>query len=297
MGRVFLYPPHPDDDVLSMGLAFMHYIYSGFETHMVSMTNGDALGVANTLNGSANGSPILCTSPADHPYVHNPAREQYEPLTTDAIGVARLDEARSVLGAMAMMAPVTGSNGTPITPGQVFHHYGGLHDGFGAPGQGSSTAPVTREGIDAAKAVMLPFIQDNPNSFHITMSPADHHHDHAACGIALREIKQENPTLLGTPMFMISRLYWTVTNGLYAADLRAAAGGTTGDPNGSIDWFAPFTTANYNLYVAHLRNKVIGRYRTWNPAAGSYGVGYHQVAAQFEANFGAAASVANLFHI
>lgn len=295
MGEVFFYAPHPDDDVLSMGLAMLHYIANSFKVHLVSMTNGDALGVANTLNGSANGSPIVCTTPADHPYVHNPAREQYDPLTTDAIGVARLGEARSVLGAMAMVPAITGSNGVPITPGPVVHHFGGLHDGFGAPGQGSSTAPVTREGIDAAKAAIFPFVRDNPNSFHITMSPADHHHDHAACGLALREIKQENPTMLGTPMFMISRLYWLVTNGLYAADLRAAAGGTTADPNGSIDWF-PVPAAHLPGYVAHLRNKVIGRYRTWNPAAGSYGVGYHQVAAQFEANFAPSVSVANLFH-
>lgn len=295
MGRVIVYAPHPDDETLSVGLAMLHYIASGFETHLVSMTDGNALGVANTLNGSANGSPILCTSPADHPYVHNPAREQYEPLTTDMIGTARLAEARSVLGAMAMVPPITGSNGQLVTPGEVVHHYGGLHDGFGAPGQGSSTAPATRDGIDAAKAVILQYVQDYPNTFHITMSPADHHHDHAACGIALREIKQENPTLLGNPMFMISRLYWTVTNGLYAADLRAAAGGTAADPNGSIDWF-PVPAAHYQGYVNHLRNKVIGRYRTWNPAAGSYGVGYHQVAAQFESNFASGVSVANLFH-
>jgi LmbE family N-acetylglucosaminyl deacetylase len=295
MARVIFYAPHPDDETLSMGLAMLYYIANGFDVHLVSMTNGDALGVANTLNGAADGSPIACSTPADHPYVHAPDREQYAALTTDAIGVARLAEARSVLGAMAMIPVIAGSNGVPITPGQVFHHYGGLHDGFGAPGQGSSTAPVTPEGIAAAKEVMLPFVQDYSNTFHYTMSPADHHHDHAACGLALREIKTENPSLLGTPMFFISRLYWAVTNGLYAADLRAAAGGTPDNPNGSIGWFS-YAGANYNAYVNHLRNKVIGRYRTWNPAAGSYGVGYHQVAAQFESNFAAGVAVANLWH-
>jgi LmbE family N-acetylglucosaminyl deacetylase len=290
MTHVFLYSPHPDDETLSMGVAALHYISNGFPVHLVSMTSGGALGVANTLNGSALGSPITCSAPADHPFVHNGAREGYAPHTEETVAAGRIAEARSALGAMAMVPPIAG-----VTPGAVYHHVGGLLDGFGNPGSGSSTAPVTREGIDAAKAVMLPFVTDYPNSFHYTMSPADHHKDHAACGLALREIKAENPSLLGTPRFFISRLYWTVTNDLYAADLRAAAGGTAGDPNGSIDWFTAAGTRT-PVYADWLRNHVIKTYRAWNPAAGSYGMGYHSVAAQFESNFGASASVANLWH-
>jgi len=296
MGRVFFYSPHPDDETLSMGLMMLHYIASGFDVHLVSMTSGDAEGSAYFLNGeNPSGTPVVCPTPADHPWTHNPEREGYLPLTTEGIGAARILEARAALGAMAMVPPIKDSNGNTITPGPVFHHVGGLHDGFGAPGQASSTAPVTREGIDAAKEIIFPFVRDYPNSFHITMSPADHHHDHAACGIALKEIKQENPAMLGTPMFFISRLYWTVTDGLYAADLREAAGGTPEKPNGSIQWFT-YDGSNYTSYVNHLRNRVIKAYRAWNPAAGAYGIGYHQVRSQFESNFGANASVANLFH-
>lgn len=296
MPQVFCYAPHPDDETLSMGLALLHYIANGFKTNLVSMTSGDAVGSAYFLNGKTpDGTPVVCPTPADHPWTHSPEREGYPQITTEMVGAARLLEARTALGLMAMVPPIVDSNGNPITPGQVVHHSGGLHDGFGAPGQASSTAPVTREGIDAAKAVIFPFVRDNPNSFHITMSPADHHHDHAACGIALREIKQENPSMLGTPMFFISRLYWTVTDGLYAADLREAAGGTPERPNGSIQWFSYFGS-NKDNYVNHLRNRVIKAYRAWNPAAGAYGIGYHQVRSQFEANFGAGVSVANLFH-
>jgi LmbE family N-acetylglucosaminyl deacetylase len=297
MGRVFIYEPHPDDLVLSKGLAGLHYIANGFETNVVSMTSGDAVGSTYFLNGQTpTGTPVACPTPADHPWIHDPEREGYAPVTVDDIGAARLREARAALGVMAMVPPIDDKFGNTITPGPVVHHLGGLHDGFGDPGSGSSTSPVTREGIDAAKAVIFPFVRDYPNSFHITMSPADHHHDHAACGIALREIKQENPTMLGTPMFFISRLYWTVTDGLYAADLREAAGGTPDRPNGSIAWFAPFSNAVYTGYVNHLRNRVIKAYRAWNPAAGAYGIGYHQVRSQFEANFAAGVSVANLFH-
>lgn len=292
MGRVFFHVPHPDDLELSMGLAPLHYIANSFETHVVSITSGGALGIANQLNGLQ-----ACNAGGDHPYLHDPAREGYEPHTVESIAAGRILEARSALGAMAMVPQITDSNGVLLPRGNVVHHIAGLDDGFGAPGQASSTAPVTREGIDAAKAVIFPFVRDNPNSFHITMSPADHHHDHAACGIALREIKQENPTMLGTPMFFISRLYWTVTNGLYAADLREAAGGTEDKPNGSIQWFSYFgTTARYNSYVNWLRTQVIKPYRSWNPAAGAFGMGYHSVSAQFQANFGTGVSVANLFH-
>lgn len=285
MTHVFLYGPHPDDETLSMGVAALHYISNGFPVHLVSMTSGGAAGISNTLNGST-----ACTCPGDHPYVHNPAREGYELHTVESIAAGRIAEARSALGAMSMVPPIAG-----IAPGAVYHHVGGLLDGFGNPDSGSSTAPVTRAGIDAAKAVMLPFIQDYPNSFHYTMSPADHHKDHAACGLALREIKAENPTLLGVPRFFISRLYWTVTDGLYAADLRAAAGGTAADPNGSIDWFTA-AGSRTPVYADWLRNRVIKAYRAWNPAGGSYSMGYHSVAAQFESNFAPGVSVGNLWH-
>ena len=285
----------------------LHYIANGFETHLVSVTYGDALGCVNFLNGqTASGTPVVCPTPADHPWTHSPTREGYAPLTLQAVGEARIKEARTALGLMSMVPPINDSNGNPITPGSVVHHIGGLSDGFGDhglrcvdAGSSSSTSPPTRAGIDAAKAVILPYVQNYPNSFHITTTPADHHHDHAACGIALREIKTENPTLLGTPMFFISRLYWTVTNGLYAEDLRVAAGGLPGGPgvgtNGTIAWFTG-PGVNYTTYANHLRNRVVKAFRSWNPAAGSYGIGYHQVSSQFEANFGPTASVANLFH-
>lgn len=289
MGRVFFHVPHPDDFELSMGLAGLHYPANGFETNVVSITSGGALGIANQLNGLT-----VCNAGGDHPYLHDPVREGYEPHTVESVAAGRLAEASSALGSAAMVPQITDSNGVPIPRGNVIHHVGGLLDGFGNTTSGSSTAPVTREGIDAAKAVIFPFVRDYPNSFHITMSPADHHKDHAACGIALREIKQENPAMLGTPIFMISRLYWLVVNGLYAADLRAAAGGTAEKPNGSIGWFN--TGSHYAVYANWLRTQVIKPYRSWNPAAGAFGMGYHSVAAQFEANFGTGVSVANLFH-
>lgn len=294
MGRVFFYSPHPDDETLSMGLAMLHYIAAGYDVHLVSVTTGDAIGVANTLNGKkADGTVISCTSP-DHPYIHSPEREGYIPLTTDAIGAARIAEARSTLGAMAMVPPVI-----PGTTGTVTHHIAGLHDGFGAPGQTSSTAPVTAEGIAAAKDVIKYYVDTYSNSFHFTMSQTDDHHDHAACGYALRELKDDDTNkvpwadityadALVNARFFVSRLYWAISqpDGKYPADVAAMPG---------LAWFN-YYGSRYQVYVDWLRNQVIKPYRAWDPAAGAYGVGYHQVASQFNNNFGPSANVANLWH-
>ncbi len=282
MGKVFFFAPHPDDETLSAGLALVYYLAAGFDVHLVSMNNGGALGVANTLNGLS-----ACSVQADHPYTHNPAQEGYDPLTVEAVAAARILEARSALGAMGMIPP---SPGIPAT-GAVYHHIANLPDFYGNPGSTSSTAPVTPEGIASAKAVMLPLIEANPNSFWYTMSPSDHHPDHAACGYALKEIKTENPTLLGTPRYFVSRLYWAISqpDGLYPPEVLAAAAGT-------LAWFN-YSGTRYDEYCAWLRTKVVpASYHNWNPASGAYGIGYHQVLSQFTKNFGPSASIANLWH-
>jgi LmbE family N-acetylglucosaminyl deacetylase len=291
MTSIFFYSPHPDDETLSMGLAMVYYIANGFPVHLVSMTNGSALGVANTLNGGTElGAAVSCTI-SDHPYIHSPSREAYplvDPatrLTTDDIGALRNEEARAALSMMAMVPPVV-----PGVFAPVYHHVENLPGDFSASDPSSSTSPPTPEGIALAKERILPYVQNYPNSFHYTMSPADHHHDHAACGLALKEIKAENPTLLGTPRYFVSRLYWAISqpDGHYQQDLLDAAAGT-------LAWFN-YSGSHYTDYCNWLRNQVIGVYRAWNPAAGAYGVGYHQVSSQFNNNFGPSATIANLWH-
>lgn len=291
MSNVFFYSPHPDDETLSMGLAMLYYIANNIPVHLVSITNGSALGVANTLNGSTEAAvPVSCTS-SDHPYIHSPAREAYPlvspatRLTVDDIGALRNEEARSALSMMAMVPPVTAGVVASVT-----HHIENLPGDFAASDPNVSTSPPTPEGIAAAKAVILPYVQNYPNSFHYTMSPADHHHDHAACGLALKQIKTENPTLLGTPRYFVSRLYWATSqpDGHYQQDLLDAAAGT-------LAWFN-YSGANYTRFCDWLRGQVVPTYRAWSPGAGAYGVGYHQVGSQFNNNFGSGVTVANLWH-
>lgn len=282
MARVFFYSPHPDDEVLSMGLAMIYYIAAGCEVHLVSMNNGGALGVANTLNGVSS-----CSTPADHPYTHSPAREGFTPLTVPDVSAARILEARGALGAMAMISPTTAG-----VPGSVTHHIAGLPDAYGANGSGSSTAPVTPEGIAAAKGVIKQFIDDYPNSFHYTMSESDHHPDHSACGYALRELKNDPAysTALVNARFFVSRLYWATSqpNGLYPPEVLAAAAGT-------LAWFN-YSGARKAEYDAWLRTQIMAVYKAFNPAAGSYALGYHQVPGQFASCIGPTASIANLWH-
>lgn len=299
MTRVFFYSPHPDDETLSMGLAMLHHIASASEVHLVSVTNGSALGVCNTLNGgTTSGTPVAC-SISDHPYIHNPAREGYPltgpsatRLTVDDIGALRNEEARSALSMMAMVPPIT-----PGVTGPVVHHIENLPGDF-AGSTSSSTSPVTPEGIAQAKTIIKYYVDTYPNSFHYTMSETDDHHDHAACGLALRELKNDDVNLvpwasvtykaaLANAKFFVSRLYWAQSqpDGLYPADLAAMPGKA---------WFS--TGAKYADYVNWLRNQVVPTYRAWSPGAGAYGIGYHQVAGQFNNNFGSTVSIGNLWH-
>lgn len=301
MTRVFFYSPHPDDETLSMGLAMLYYIANGADVHLVSITNGSAIGVANTLNGSTDtGTAVACTI-SDHPYIHDTQREGYPlvapatRLTANDIGAARNKEARSALAMMAMIPPSVAGTVAPVT-----HHTENLPGDFSGSSP-SSTSPPTPEGIAQVKAIIKGYVDNYPNSFHHTMSETDDHHDHAACGIALRQLKNDtvntvpwDPTrtyasALANARFFVSRLYWATTppqDGTHYPDDVAAM------PN--LSWF-PYGT-RYSDYVSWLVNRVVPIYRAWSPAEGSYGVGYHQVASQFALNFGPGVSVGNLWH-
>jgi len=263
--KVFFYAPHPDDEVLSMGLAILHHIAYGYDVHVVSVSRGEITPESIKLTEGSS----TC---GWHGWVHHPAREGYEPALTPAqLGLARLAETRSAIGAMSTVTPVPGS-----TLGNVFHIDANLPTGFG----------YTDTGVADVKAYMQSVIDQNPNSLHHTMSPTDNHPDHAACGQALRELKAVNPALSGS-VFFVSRLYWDYSQN---PDVAAQPG---------LQWYGTGQTAFGNKkaeYDSMLRNRVIQSFSAWNAAGGSYGIGYHQVAGQFATNFGPSATIANLRH-
>lgn len=272
-----------------MGLAMTYYLAAGCEVHLVSMSRGGALGVANTFNGLQG-----CTAPALHPYTHRAALEGYPTeFTVDMVGTARLLEARSALGAMAMIPP-----NSPTARGTVVHHDINLPSDWGCGGCGSSTTPPNEAGIQQAYDVIKELVDTYPNTFFNTMSETDDHHDHAACGIALRRLKNDTTVRpnsggltyaqsLVNARFFVSRLYWATSqpDGQYPADVASMP---------DLKWFnAGPRLAEFQNW---LKNQAQKPYKNWNPAAGAYGIGYHQVATQFEANLGPAASVGNLWH-
>lgn len=271
MTRVFFFEPHPDDATLSAGLALTSYLAGGCDVHVVGMSRGAVTPSSVKLDGSG-----ICGYDG---YTHNAAREGYAVPTADEIGTARVREARSALGAMATVSP---SPGAP--QGTVTYHEGGpdgfLPDGFG----GTYGQPPTADGIAAAKSVIQWYVENYTNTFFFTMSPTDNHPDHAACGQALRDLKNDEthgPALVNA-RFFVSKLYWDYDLNPDVAAQPGLAWVNAGPRKADCD--------------AVLRNRVIRCFSAWNPAEGSFGIGYHQVVNQFANCFGTSVNIANLWH-
>ena len=249
MSTVFLFEPHADDMIISKAIAAAHYLGAGIKVHLVTMSPSGSGSILPWLDGS-----VTC---GWHGYHHDPVREGYTPPVEDDFHDLRLNESRAALGTLA--SAITGSGG-------IEHHDGGLPTAYGGPYGG----PPTADGIAAAKAVIKQYVDeyaDGTTFFH-TMSPTDDHPDHAACGHALRELKNDPAYayLLGGSRFFVSRLYWG------AAD--AVAEGLTP---------FPYTTSRKAEYDRAIR-LAAKCYAAWQPNHGVFGVGYHQVINQFYQN-------------
>lgn len=248
MNDVFLIEPHADDFLLSMGLAAAHYLGAGYTVHLLTMSPSGSGGVLDDLAGD-----VVCGS---HGYRHNPAKEGYTAPLEDEFHNLRLAESRAAFGTLA--AAVNGS-------GPIEHFDGGLPTGFGGPAGG----PPTSAGIAAAKDVIKHYVDTyaNGTTFFHTMSPTDNHPDHAACGAALRELKQEPAYsyTLGGSRFFVSRLYWN--------DADVIAEGTTTFP----------ATASRKAEYDKAVRIAAKAYAAWQPPH-SLAVGYHQVINQFYSN-------------
>lgn len=276
--------PHADDGVLSKALAIIDGLAKGLDVHLITMTRGGGGGPIGQFSGDQ-----MCTW---HQIRHNPTREGYTALTTEDIAALRVDESRAALGALGAITPNPGVAAT----GRVFHHVADLPDGFGGP----AGAPPTRAGIDMAKAVIVSFIGQFPNAFYYTMSPSEAiggHPDHAACGIALRELKQsaQYGTLLKNARFFVSKRYWGPPR-----PAHVEAEGPTWYLAGRIYKDGVLIKDRKPEFDALIRNVVAPCYGAWNPvglpAKGSAGVGYHQVVKQFNSCFAPTVDIANLWH-
>ena len=248
MAEVFLFEPHADDFLLSQGLAAAHYLGAGFKVNLVTMSAEGSGGVLDDLAGD-----VVCGS---HGYRHSPTKEGYTAPPEADFHDLRLAESRAALGTLA--AAITGS-------GAVEHFDGGLPVSFGGP----PGAPPTPAGIAAAKDVIKYYVDTYAygTTFFHAMSPTDNHPDHAACGRALRELKQDPAysAKLSGSRFFVSRLYWN--------DADVIAEGTTTFPA------TPSRKAEYDKAV-RIAAKA---YAAWQPPQ-TLAVGYHQVINQFYKN-------------
>lgn len=279
-GNVAFASPHADDETLSGGYPLTWYARAGFNVHALLMSRGPVTAASLKLDGS---QPCRF-----HPYTHEPQQEGYELPTEDEIGAARWAEFKAAIYAMTRIAPATAG-----VTGSTFFYEGGLGTNYGCDGCGTSTAPVTRLAVNAARAVLEPWVDSLPPNTHIrTMSPTDDHTDHAAVGIAAYEMWSDSAwhTKMGDLMFIVSRLYWGTATSPRPADVR-------GEP---CTWFPSDTglgpnNSVYNAVSDHLRTVVAPSYAQWSPP-GSWAVGEHSVPSQFAANLGPTASVSALWH-
>lgn len=278
---------HPDDAELTMW-PYMHYCASGYDVEYVAATRGEVTATSLKLDGV-----VTCPNP-QHPYIHNHVQEQYELPTVEQIGLARLAECQSAAGASGMIAPIIADQ-----PGFIHCHEENLGTAYGSSGSGSSTAPVTPEGVDKAEALFRKYIDMFPNSLFWTHSPTDRHPDHQALGVALRRLKgtphlaptdpnyiAPDPVLGATlinSQFFVSKLYWSVPAGQPGSRLSEQCA-----------WYPNLYPDNTKVlarraeYTAWIKAHVMPIYQAWNPAGGSFAIGAgHSTPSQWADCFGA----------
>jgi LmbE family N-acetylglucosaminyl deacetylase len=173
-GRSIIFiSPHPDDETLAMGAAIAQHLAAGRQVHALALTAGTATRVRGELNGDAI-APWWGVR-------HDPAAEGYAPLTTAAIGQARLREWHAALDQL----------GVP----QANRHEAGLQDGA-----------VTVEGAMAAIRAVADGL---PNTGLWTTSwVADRHPDHLAAGQAVRRLGQLDPIRWWDRRYTVLPTYW-----------------------------------------------------------------------------------------
>lgn len=129
---------------------------------------------------------------------------------------------------------------------------------LGIPPSNIHIVRTTNRTVAGFKATFMQFINQFPaGTAYKTMSPVDTHEEHRRGAQALWELWRDG--FVSDVRFWLSRL--DIMNGSTQGQLTAAT-----------------TTAEYKKIEQATR-----AYRAWNPAAGSFAIGYHSVASQFEA--------------
>lgn len=243
--NVYFFEPHQDDASLFMAQAVAHHVLAGRTVHVVLMSNGSTSNVLGELNGTA-GDPTWWGG------THDPAAEGYAPLTQTEFGLARTREW------------VQSWRHLGVPPGPQQHFGMGLASSADLPDQVSRAyaTDVMQYWVDSDLAAGLP----RPGLF--TMWWNDPQPDHAACGQALKTLRQTDPD-------------YADGRWLVKPEQAATAGAAT------------YSVPAAMLAEVRLRQKrAAWAYGAWAPAQGAYAIGMHSVAVPYF-NDGPLAGAAN----
>jgi LmbE family N-acetylglucosaminyl deacetylase len=173
---------------------------------------------------------------------HNPAAEGYSPITKDQLAEARVREFHNACYQLGVPA--------------ANQHVEYLDDPASDTGETLT--------YDEAKYTIEKYIDMFPTADFYTMSYHDIHAEHAACGQALQDL-YEAGNITGAVRFVISM---ATRNDLESKGLPIPGGGWKDTPTDDT-----------------IKQKLINAcrcYSAWAPDVGSYAVGYHSVAGQFD---------------
>ena len=219
---LIFYSPHQDDETLFAGVSIMNHLADGYDVHVVLVTDGKASGARNKLNGTS-----YCNW---HKRYHKPSNENYG--AGEYVSETEFRNARdSEITASLKKLGVKDAN-------------------FHIPSTRYNDGGLT---VSQAKSVVRSYATQYPEARHMSMTYSDVHPDHAACGQALLELKDD-----GT----IEDVRWIVK-------LEEQS-------------FTPGVYENIRTVDKPKLLKAIAEYKTWNPSSNRYGVGYHSVPALFD---------------
>lgn len=179
------YSPHPDDEVLSMGMAIAECVKRGDEVHLVLMTHGYDSNAINVLNGD-----VYCNW---HHRKHNPEKEGYKKLTKQDMGNLRVKEF------------IKSSMDLGVDKNNIL------------------ICNYDEDSVSAyeMKLVMLGFEKQYPGAYHQTTSYHDAHPFHKKLGEALLELV--NSKQVKNAEFYISPVQWGQVQGNMITDPRLSS--------------------------------------------------------------------------
>ncbi len=241
---VYFLEPHQDDGALFMAQVAAHHVLAGREVHVVLLSNGSTSNVLQKLNGQLHTGPWWGG-------FHQPEHEGYDPFPDTPGGRAMFGLARTREWSASWTALGV--------PPERQH--------FGSAGIASSALLPNVVSVSWVREVMHYWALAEANDGRempgfYGMHWEDPNSDHAASGLAMRQMRTENPVT------------WADVRWLTKPEEAEAAGAT------------PYPVpAALSGEEKLMQKRAAYPYRAWAPepgGAGMYATGMHSVSAYFQ---------------